>query len=50
MGCMSICIGGARFVAGRECLDHVIVLNEDHLRRVLRSYFDYWETVLRALM
>jgi transposase InsO family protein len=24
----------------RECLDHVIVLNERHLRRVLASYFD----------
>jgi len=26
----------------RECLDHVIILNERHLRRVLRSYFDYY--------
>jgi putative transposase len=26
----------------RDCLDHVIVLNERHLRRVLRSYFDYY--------
>ena len=26
----------------RECLDHVIVLNGKHLRRVLRSYFDYY--------
>src|SRR5664280_1165591 len=26
----------------RECLDHVIVLNERHLRRVLRSYFQYY--------
>ena len=25
----------------RECLDHVIVLNADHLRRVLRAYADY---------
>ncbi|MFK7988694.1 MAG: integrase core domain-containing protein, partial [Sandaracinaceae bacterium] len=25
----------------RECLDHVIVLNEQHLRRILREYFDY---------
>jgi len=25
----------------RECLDHVIVLNEESLRRVLRSYIDY---------
>jgi transposase InsO family protein len=26
----------------RECLDHVIVLNEESLRRVLRSYFRYY--------
>ena len=26
----------------RECLDHVIVLNEDHLRVILASYFDYY--------
>lgn len=26
----------------RECLDHVIVLNERHLRRILRSYVDYY--------
>jgi putative transposase len=26
----------------QECLDHVIVLNERHLRRVLRSYFQYY--------
>ncbi len=26
----------------RECLDHVIVLNESHLRRVLASYLDYY--------
>jgi len=25
----------------RDCLDHVIVLNERHLRRVLRTYVDY---------
>jgi len=25
----------------RECLDHVIVLNERHLRRILTCYFDY---------
>ena len=33
----------------RECLDHVIVLHESGLRRVLRSYFDYyahWRTHL----
>jgi hypothetical protein len=27
----------------RECLDHVIVLNEAGLGRVLKSYFDYYE-------
>ena len=26
----------------RDALDHVIVLGERHLRRVLRSYFDYY--------
>lgn len=26
----------------RECFDHVIVLNERHLRRILRSYFQYY--------
>jgi transposase InsO family protein len=26
----------------RECLDHVIVFNEKHLLRVLRSYFRYY--------
>ena len=26
----------------RECLDHVIVLNEDHLRRILSEYFEYY--------
>ena len=37
----------------RECLDHVIVLSEDHLRRVLRSYFSYyhgWRTHLSLEM
>jgi putative transposase len=27
----------------RECLDHVIVLNETGLRRVLQSYFEYYK-------
>ena len=27
----------------RECLDHVIVLNESGLRRILNSYFEYYE-------
>ena len=26
----------------RECLDHVIVLTEGHLRRTLSSYFAYY--------
>jgi putative transposase len=26
----------------RECLDHLIVFNERHLRRVLSSYMDYY--------
>jgi transposase InsO family protein len=26
----------------RECLDHVIVLNERHLKRLLASYFNYY--------
>ena len=25
----------------RECLDHVIVLSEEHLRRILAEYFRY---------
>ncbi len=25
----------------RECLDHLIVVDERHLRRILASYFDY---------
>jgi len=27
----------------RECLDHVIVLGEKHLRKILRSYFEYYQ-------
>ena len=26
----------------RECLDHVIILNEAHLHRILTSYFEYY--------
>ena len=29
----------------RECLDHVIVLGEAHLRRILKSYADYYNRV-----
>jgi len=25
----------------RECLDHMIILNENHMRRILASYLDY---------
>jgi transposase InsO family protein len=28
----------------RECLDHMIILDEQHLRRILRSYFDYYHS------
>ena len=27
---------------GRECLNHIIVLNERHLRHILSSYFEYY--------
>ena len=26
----------------RECLDHIVVLSQRHLRRLLKSYFDYY--------
>ena len=26
----------------RDCLDHLIVLNESHLKRLMRSYLDYY--------
>ena len=29
----------------RECVDHTIVLGEAHLRRILRSYADYYNGV-----
>ena len=29
----------------RECLDHIIVLGEEHLRRILRSHADYYNGV-----
>ena len=28
----------------RECLDHVIILDERHLRRMLRGYVDYYHS------
>jgi hypothetical protein len=27
----------------RECLDHIVIFNERHLRRVLFSYVDYYQ-------
>jgi len=35
-----------RFVGSvrRELLDHVVVLSEDHLRRLLREYIEYFNT------
>lgn len=27
----------------RECLDHIVIFNERHLRRVLSSYNDYYQ-------
>ena len=27
----------------RECLDHIVVLNERHLHRILANYFDYYD-------
>jgi putative transposase len=35
-------VGSAR----REILDHVIALNESHLRRLLREYIAYYTTTL----
>jgi transposase InsO family protein len=29
----------------RECLDHILVLGEAHLRRILNSYADYYNGV-----
>jgi transposase InsO family protein len=29
----------------RECVDHIVVLGEAHLRRVLKSYADYYNGV-----
>jgi len=29
----------------RECVDHIIVLGEAHLRRVLKSYADYYKNL-----
>src|SRR3979411_219173 len=29
----------------RECVDHIIVLGEAHLRRILKSYADYYNGI-----
>ena len=29
----------------RECLDHIVVFNEKHLRRLLRTYADYYNAL-----
>ena len=29
----------------RECLDHIIVVNERHLKQTLLSYFDYYHSI-----
>jgi transposase InsO family protein len=29
----------------RECLDHIIIFGEAHLRRILKSYADYYNSV-----
>ena len=40
-GFAELLIGSIR----RECLDHIIVLGEAHLRRILKSYADYYNGV-----
>jgi hypothetical protein len=37
-----LCRETDRFIR-RDCLDHVLVFNEQNLRRILKSYFDYYE-------
>src|SRR4030095_16420642 len=34
-----------RFIGSlrRECLDHIIVFNESSLKRILKTYFEYYE-------
>jgi transposase InsO family protein len=36
----SECLNGS---VRRECLDHVIMFSEAHLRRILRDYFEYYK-------
>jgi putative transposase len=37
--CVERVIGSIR----RECLDHLVIFNERHLRRVMSSYVDYYQ-------
>jgi putative transposase len=37
--CIERVIGSIR----RECLEHIVIFNECHLRRVLSSYVDYYQ-------
>jgi hypothetical protein len=37
----SVC-GAAHRLSRRECLDHIVVLGERHLRRILTAYFAYY--------
>jgi transposase InsO family protein len=37
--------GFAERLIRRECLDYVAVLGEAHLRRILKSYADYYNSV-----
>ena len=39
-GCVERLIGSIR----RECLNHVIIFNRRHLKRILTSYFSYYTT------
>ena len=36
-----------RFIGSlrRECLDHLIIFNESSLKRILKTYFEYYEHV-----
>lgn len=34
----------------RDCLDHVIIINEQHLRRILLEYFSYYHTCRTQLL
>jgi site-specific recombinase XerC len=40
--CQNLLVESLISSARRECLDHVIVLGEQHLRRLLASYFEYY--------